>query len=90
EFQYETLDYSEVGLYIREVNPGAVPQLHEGEPIRGRIGKDATASVQFRGSVIRAHQIEGGTRYAVKVDAMENMEDNRGNANRGADKNAPI
>ncbi|MCP4444083.1 MAG: hypothetical protein GY811_01895, partial [Myxococcales bacterium] len=48
EFQYETLDYSEVGLYIREVNPGAVPQLHEGEPIRGRIGKDATASVQLR------------------------------------------
>ena len=65
EFQYETLDYSEVGLYIRETNPGTLPILHEGGAIEGRIGKDAAASVRFRGVIIRAHQLSGGMRYSV-------------------------
>ncbi len=83
KYQFETLDYSEVGLYIRELAKGKVPELREGQAIVGRIGKDASASVRFRGSVIRSHQIAGGRRYAVKVDAMENMDDNRESAKRG-------
>tara|TARA_R110002096_G_scaffold77896_3_gene183192 strand:- start:20369 stop:21379 length:1011 start_codon:yes stop_codon:yes gene_type:complete len=85
DYQFETLDYSEVGLYIREIAQGVVPQLAEGQAIEGRVGKDSSASVRFHGSVIRAHQIEAGTRYAVKVDAMENMQDNRESASQGVD-----
>ncbi len=77
QLQFETLDYSEVGLYIREVTPGPAPHLLEGQVISGRIGKDAAGSVQFHGSVIRAHQIAGTTRYAVKVDSMESMDDGK-------------
>jgi len=82
--QFETLDYSEVGLYIRELQAGSTQQLQEGEEIHGRVGKDASASVRFRGTVVRAHLIAGGIRYAVKVDAMENMQDVRDNANKDA------
>lgn len=69
-YQFETIDYSEVGLYMRELGSGPSPQLKQGEGIRGRIGRDPTGSVLFDGEVVRTHKDASGVRYAVKVNAM--------------------
>jgi serine/threonine protein phosphatase 1 len=76
--RFETLDYSEAGLYMRELESGDVPQLKAGQIIHGRIGKDPAAAVLFDGQIVRTHFKAGGIYYAVKVDKMVSMagEDN--------------
>lgn len=74
-YQFETLDYSEVGLYMRELQSGAAPRLKEAEAIHGRIGRDPSASVLFRGQVVRVHSSVQGIHYAVKVDSMNPLKE---------------
>jgi serine/threonine protein phosphatase 1 len=74
EFHFETLDYSEVGLYMRELDSTDVAKLQDGQPLKGRIGKDVAGSVEFEGSVVRTHFKSGGIYYAVKVDTMSSMQ----------------
>jgi serine/threonine protein phosphatase 1 len=73
-FHFETLDYSEVGLYMRELDSTDVAKLSDGQPIKGRIGKDLAGGVEFEGSVVRTHFKAGGIYYAVKVDEMSSMQ----------------
>lgn len=75
--KFETLDYSEVGLYIRELNSGTKPLLNDEQEIHGRIGRDVAASVSFRGFVVRTHHKATGIHYAVKVEEMESLQDNK-------------
>lgn len=70
EHHFETIDYSEVGLYMRECSPGKKPVLQEGAAIRGQIGAGGEANVRFEGQVVRTHHETNGIRYAVKVDTM--------------------
>ena len=72
--EFETLDYSEVGLYMRELDSTDVAKLQDNQPIKGTIGKDAAGSVEFEGSVVRTHFKAGGIYYAVKVDHMSSMQ----------------
>lgn len=67
---FETLDYSEVGMYMRELDSGKFPRLTEKQVITGRIGRDVAGSVDFQGQVVRTHFKAGGIYYAVKVDQM--------------------
>ena len=67
---FETLDYSEVGLYMRELDSGTTPRLKENQAIHGRIGSDAATSVLFEGHVVRTHFKTAGIHYAVKVKTM--------------------
>ena len=77
QYNFETLDYSEVGLYIRELESGAEPLLSDGQEIAGRIGRDDAASVLFRGHVVRTHHKTTGIHYAVKVEEMESMQEDK-------------
>ncbi len=72
-FNFETLDYSEVGLYMRELEAGDIPKLAEEQIIKGRVGKDIDSSVEFEGVVVRIHFKPGGIYYAVKVSSMSSM-----------------
>lgn len=72
-FHFETLDYSEVGLYMRELESSDTPKLKDAQAIRGRIGRDTAGSVDFEGEVVRTHFKTGGIYYAVKVDQMSSM-----------------
>ena len=69
-FHFETLDYSEVGLYMRELDSGESPKLADNQLIKGRIGRDAAGSVDFEGQVVRTHYKTGGIYYAVRVAYM--------------------
>ncbi len=69
--RFETLDYSEAGLYMRELECGDISQLQEGEHIAGHLGQEnAPGSVSFKGRVVRVHDKESGFHYAVQVTQM--------------------
>jgi serine/threonine protein phosphatase 1 len=76
-YRFETIDYSEVGLYMRDIENRQGPVLQPNQPIRGRIGRDRIGSVLFKGVVVRTHVDDEGYHYAVKVDAMIPIEDAR-------------
>lgn len=71
EMRFETLDYSEAGLYMRELTCGAESKLKEGQEIEGHLGqRESSGSVGFSGRVVRVHDKESGFHYAVQVLSM--------------------
>ena len=60
-----TVDYSELGMYLRAVDPDA--GLEVGEPIAGVVGPDPESLVAFRGVVVRRHKDDAGVHYGVKI-----------------------
>lgn len=69
---FETVDYSEVGLYLRGHEEA---ELAADEPVRGRIGSNGTGSVFFAGRVVRVHRDGAGVYYAVQVSEMIPLDD---------------
>lgn len=61
--QFETINYSEIGVLMRPVEAAAMMALRPGSAISGFIGTDG-ASTPFRGVVLR---IDQGARHAVKI-----------------------
>jgi serine/threonine protein phosphatase 1 len=70
EIEFETLDYSEVGLYMRELDSGDGAKLKDNQVIHGHIGREEAGRVEFEGQVVRTHFKADGVHYAVKVDKM--------------------
>lgn len=62
-----TVDYSELGMYLRAVDPDA-PRLNQGERIEGMISPGDPSSVSFRGVIVRTHTDEEGVHYGIKVE----------------------
>lgn len=66
-YDFVTVDYSEVGMYLRPA-PGAVEvRLHAGERIRGRVGADKQSQVAFVGVIVRQHHDSTGSHYGVRI-----------------------
>ena len=63
----ETLDYSELGMYIRDLEPNAKPKLTSGESVFGVICPGDLGEVTFSGSIVRVAPEEGGVHYAVQI-----------------------
>jgi serine/threonine protein phosphatase 1 len=61
--RFETINYSEIGILMRDIEPTGKPRLSPGEAVQGMIGPTEGA-VAFKGVVLR---VDGGTRYAVKI-----------------------
>lgn len=74
-FEFETIDYSEVGLYMRDLDKDRGQVLLPGHQIRGRIGGRDPGSVRFVGEVVRVHEEGGAYRYAVRVVSMTPVDD---------------
>jgi serine/threonine protein phosphatase 1 len=65
-FRYETLNYSELGLLMREhPDDHSSPELHTGERVRGVILPGSESPVLFQGQVVRRRQNLDGLYYAV-------------------------
>jgi serine/threonine protein phosphatase 1 len=62
-----TVDYSELGMYLRAVDPDA-PRFGEGERIGGIIAPDEASAVSFTGVVVRMRAEESGVHYGIKVE----------------------
>jgi serine/threonine protein phosphatase 1 len=61
--EFETINYSEIGILMKDPEVTKQPRLSPGEQIAGTIGAEPGA-VGFRGVVIR---VDAGHRYAVKI-----------------------
>lgn len=61
--RFETINYSEIGILMRDIDPKPKQRLSQGDPVVGTIGP-ADNAVGFKGVVIR---VDGGVRYAVKI-----------------------
>lgn len=62
-----TVDYSELGMYLRAVDPDA-PKFGQGERIEGIVSPGEAGAVSFRGVVVRTHVDDAGVHYGIKVE----------------------
>jgi len=62
-----TVDYSELGMYLRALEPDA-PRFSQGERIEGIVGPGDSSSVSFRGVIVRTRMEESGVHYGIKVE----------------------
>jgi len=65
--EFETLDYSPVGIFMRLVSPCERRPLAKNDVIVGVIGRDSPGAVQFRGVVVREVSNPQGLFYGVKI-----------------------
>lgn len=70
-YGFETLNYNEFGLLIRETNPTTEPILEMGEVIEGVIGQNPLTQVNFRGQVVRADLKSATPMYGVKMKLVK-------------------
>jgi serine/threonine protein phosphatase 1 len=61
-----TVDYSELGMYLRAVDPDA-PRFSTGERIEGIVGPETQSPVSFTGVVVRTRVDDAGVHYGVKL-----------------------
>jgi serine/threonine protein phosphatase 1 len=64
---FETLDYSELGMYLRAVGKDESVLLSEDERIEGVVGPDEHSQVEFVGVIVRRHVDDVGAHYGVKL-----------------------
>jgi serine/threonine protein phosphatase 1 len=64
-----TVNYSEVGMYLRWLTPSLSPKLDMGQRVTGIIGAAGPAQVRFWGHVVRCDDTPDGPFYAVMIEA---------------------
>ena len=65
---FETVDYNEFGLYIRDlVANHPSPQFSLGEEVEGEIGSQLHNTAHFKGKVVRVDQDQKGIFYAIQM-----------------------
>jgi len=69
---FETVDYSELGMYMHEIpSPELEPiRLVEGEAVAGVIGPGYPSYVSFTGRIVRASDEDRGLHYAVHIEGV--------------------
>lgn len=67
---FETVDYSELGMYMREVDgfEGEPARFVVGQPVFGVIGPGDPGQVSFSGTIVRVKDEDRGLHYAVQID----------------------
>ncbi len=67
-FDFVTVDYSELGMYLRAVGSSVALKLGVGDRIVGVIGSDEASRVRFAGTVVRRTVHDDGPHYGIKID----------------------
>lgn len=75
-FEFETLNYNQFGLLLREAGPSC--GLVVGDIIEGSIGEDYRTSVDFEGAIVRVESRNGLSLYGVKIDRISTKNDTGG------------
>jgi len=65
---FETVDYSELCLYLRDRTTRRDVLFNEGERVKGRIEPDDDQTIEFEGEIIRVAKNPLGVHYAVRLD----------------------
>ena len=67
---FQTLNYNQFGLLLREDNPAYGTHFDTGDVIEGTIGDDHRTAVDFEGQVVRSENRQGLALYGVKLDKV--------------------
>ncbi len=65
--EFVTVDYSEIGMYLRTVDPAENSRFNEGERITGIVGPKSLSPVEFIGVIVRQRIDDFGVHYGVKL-----------------------
>ena len=66
--RYETLNYNQFGLLMKDLETGRVPYLRQGDRIEGVIGATGNSGVEFTGEVVRTESRGLSIVYGVRID----------------------
>lgn len=67
---FETLNYNQFGLLLRELPKMEPSGFQPGDVIEGMIGDDHRTAVQFEGQIVRVEQRNGRALYGIKIDKV--------------------
>lgn len=67
---YETLNYNQLGLLIRESEGSIGQSLKEGEAVEGQIGKEPQPLIQFKGQVVRTESRGRMMVYGIRIEKL--------------------
>ncbi len=73
-YEFETLDYNEFGVYMRDLSGENHAHFDEKEVIEGIIGSLGFNQAPFKGQIVRVDHKENGHHYAVKMDQAVQVE----------------
>ena len=65
--EFVTVDYSELGMYLRAIDPAENARFEEGERIEGVVGPSSSSPVGFVGIIVRRRINDLGVHYGVKI-----------------------
>jgi serine/threonine protein phosphatase 1 len=68
--RYETLNYNQFGLLMKDVEVGRVPYLRQGDLIEGVIGATDNSGVEFAGEVVRTESRGQSVVYGIRIDRI--------------------
>ena len=72
--QFETVDYSEFGMYMRDITNDEADVIAPGSEIMGQIGSQDHTLVDFHGECLRVERREDGVFYAVRLHHVGEMQ----------------
>lgn len=70
--EFETLNYNQFGLLLRETKLSTAVRFANGDVIEGTIGDDHRTAVQFEGQIVRTETRHGLALYGVKLEKVSN------------------
>ena len=73
--QFETQDYSQVGMLIRNIITPTEKVLEEGTEITGEIGHDSHQTLIFKGKIVRVNKDGDDFLYAIEIFEMTGNEE---------------
>lgn len=73
--EFETLNYNQFGLLLRELRPMGIAVFEIGDIIEGTIGDDHRTAVEFEGQIVRTESRQGLVLYGVKIEKISTSND---------------
>lgn len=68
--EYETLNFNQFGLLIRDKSRSKLPTLQVGDPIEGQVGDESSKAILFSGHVVRVENRGEFACYGVRIDRV--------------------
>ena len=76
---FETLNYNQFGLLLKELPKSEMAGFNNGDIIEGTIGDDHRTAVEFEGQIVRVEQRNGLSLYGVKIEKVSSDRGSNGN-----------
>jgi serine/threonine protein phosphatase 1 len=71
--EFETVDYSEIGFFLRALDDSAETRFATDDLISGLVGADPLSQVKFSGQVVRCTEDDNGPCYAVRIFSLREL-----------------